>query len=117
MHPTDSREDLLRDCDTNLAGSEARYDDLQRLIDRLASEHGIDDRAGLAQAVRTTMLIYGDRGDLDKKAAKSLLTSIPKITDVLFREGNDLRLAHLVTDRELRLEAGLAGRDDVEAWS
>jgi hypothetical protein len=102
----EEQERLYRVLDTNIAGGEARWHALQELIDRLARNHQINDRAGLAQAVRTAMLIYRDRGALDKKDVKALLTSIAKIAEVLSREGNDQRIADIMMDKDRRWMKG-----------
>jgi hypothetical protein len=102
----EEQERLYRVLDTNIAGGTARWHALQELIDRLARNHQIDDRAGLAQAVRTAMLIHRDRGALDKKDVKTLLTSVAKITEVLSREGNDQRITDIMMYKDRRSVEG-----------
>lgn len=104
----EEQKKLHRVLDINIAGSEARWRALQELIDRLARDHEIADRAGLAQAMRTAMLIYRDCGPLDKKDVKTLLTCIRKITTVLSRKGNDQRIADILMDKDRRWVEGVA---------
>jgi hypothetical protein len=103
----EEQERLYRVLDTNIAGGPARWHVLQELIDRLSRDHQIDDRAGLAQAVRTAMLVHRDHGALDKKDVKTLLTSIAKITEVLSREENDQRIADIMMDKDRRWREGV----------
>ncbi len=82
---------------------EARWQDLQKLLDRLAREHQISDRAGLENAVDAAKLIYSDhRGALPKAELKQLLKYVPKVTEVLFRDENDIRIANILVDRDRR---------------
>jgi hypothetical protein len=106
MTDADEQTRLHRILDTNIAGGKVRWQALQGLLDRLAEEHKIDDRAGLAEAVRTAMLLHRDRGALDKKDVKTLKTSIAKITEVLSREGNDQRIADIMMDKDRRWVEG-----------
>jgi hypothetical protein len=81
-------------------GGEKRWRALQELLNQLAGDHKIDDHAGLEQAVDTAAQIYHQRSALDKADADRLVEFIPKVTEVLFREGNDLRIADIIMDRD-----------------
>lgn len=106
----DERDKLHRILDTNIAGGEERWLALQELLDQLAEKHRIADSAGLAQAVRTAMLVYRGRDALDAKDRTALLTAIAKITDVLDREGNDQRIADIMMNKD-------CGWVEGEPWS
>jgi hypothetical protein len=103
-------EELARDRHLgrqNIHGGEARLRILQQLIERLTEEHDIADRGALADAIDTAALIYRDgRAALDQKDKDRLLAAIPKVTEVLSREGNDRRIAQILTDRDMRDMSG-----------
>jgi hypothetical protein len=84
-------------------GGEERWRTYEGLLDQLVKDYGIDDRDGLAGALEMATLIYRDgRAALDRKDEDQLLAAIPKVTGVLSREGNDRRIAQILTDRDAR---------------
>ena len=83
-------------------GGEARWRDLEKLIDQLAINHQIANRTGLEDAIDTAVLIY-DHGprNIDVKQLKLL----PKIMEI-FTEENESTIAGIVTDRYRQLVSG-----------
>jgi hypothetical protein len=89
------------------AGGEARWHNLQKLVEKLAGEHKITDRAGLERAVDDAALIYHHDDALPAGDVKQLLESISEVAGVL-REENDARIADILVDRDVHLIEGTA---------
>ena len=87
-------------------GGKARWHALEALLDRLAKDHNIDDRAGLAFAIDTAALVYRGRDPLPKAEVRQLMKSITLVTKILSRVENDQRIADIVMDRDQRWVQG-----------
>jgi hypothetical protein len=83
-----------------------RRRDFEKLLDRLTTQHEINDRDGLGRAVDAAMRIYHGRDRLNKDDAKQLLKHIPKVTEILAHGDNDTRIASVLMQRDHLLIKG-----------